>query len=212
MIEWLEQLVYEERLRKLILFILEKRRFGEDLVSPYRCLKGEYNEDKVGLFSVTSSDMTRGNGNEIKRFCLNLMKQIFLCVGKNTETGCSERLCIICSLRFNWYALVTSWARMLGKITSGGLSNFNYSLILSVQSQTETFTKVTSVVPVIYISFSLKIILISSTVLHDKKWIITQNSKYLQFRTLLRKICDALHCYLFIRTNKAINPCGLNEA
>lgn len=85
--------MYEERLRKLILFILEKRRFGVDLVSPYRYLKGEYNEDKAGLFSVTSSDITRGSGNKIKSFCLNLMKQIFLCV--RTLKQVAQKDCVV---------------------------------------------------------------------------------------------------------------------
>ena len=50
MIRWLEHLSYQDRLRELGLFSLEKRRLWGDLIVTFQYLKGNYKEDGGGLF------------------------------------------------------------------------------------------------------------------------------------------------------------------
>jgi len=79
MIRGLEYLSYEDRLRELVLFSLEKRRLRGDLTAAFQYLKGAYRKDGEGLFTGVCSDRTRWNGSKLKkgRFRLNIRKKFF---------------------------------------------------------------------------------------------------------------------------------------
>ena len=75
----LEHFSYEERLRELWLFSLEKRRLWGDLRASFQYLKGAYRKGGERLFIRECRDRTRGNRFQLKegRFRLHIRKKLF---------------------------------------------------------------------------------------------------------------------------------------
>ncbi|KAK4826726.1 hypothetical protein QYF61_010979 [Mycteria americana] len=79
MIRELEHLSYEDRLRELGLFRLEKRRLRGDLLAAFQYLTGTYRKEGERPFSKACHDRTRSNGFKLRegRFRLDLRKKLF---------------------------------------------------------------------------------------------------------------------------------------
>jgi len=62
-IQGLEHLSYEDKLKELALFSQEKRRLGEDFIAAFQYLKTAYKHEGNQLFTWANSDRSRGNFN-----------------------------------------------------------------------------------------------------------------------------------------------------
>jgi len=75
----MEHLLYEDRLRELGLFSLQKRSLHGDLRAAFQYLKGNYKKEGDRLFSKAFCDRTWGNGFQLKErsFSLDIGKKFF---------------------------------------------------------------------------------------------------------------------------------------
>ena len=78
MIEGLEHLSREDRLRELGLFSLEKKRLQGDLSGAFQYLKGGHRKEGDRLFSRICGEWTWGNGFKLKKgsFILDIRKKV----------------------------------------------------------------------------------------------------------------------------------------
>jgi len=78
-IRGLKDLFYEERLRELRLFSLEKRKVWGHHIAAFQYLKGAYKEAGEGIFTRACHDRTKGNGFKLKdsTFRLDTKKKFF---------------------------------------------------------------------------------------------------------------------------------------
>jgi len=85
MIRGLEHVSYEDRLRELGLFSLEKRTLWGHLITAFQYQKGAYRKDGDNLFSKACCDRTKNNGFKLRevRFKVDIRQKFFTMVVKH---------------------------------------------------------------------------------------------------------------------------------
>uniref|UniRef100_A0A803TIG3 Reverse transcriptase domain-containing protein n=1 Tax=Anolis carolinensis TaxID=28377 RepID=A0A803TIG3_ANOCA len=111
MIKGLENKPYEERLKELDMFRLQKRRLRGDMIAMYKYVNGSHREEGASLFSAALQTRTRNNGFKLqeRRFHLNIRKN-FLTVRRavrqwNSLPGLWWRLLLWRLLSRGWMAI-----------------------------------------------------------------------------------------------------------
>uniref|UniRef100_A0A803SME4 Reverse transcriptase domain-containing protein n=1 Tax=Anolis carolinensis TaxID=28377 RepID=A0A803SME4_ANOCA len=76
MIKGLENKSYEQWLKELGMFSLQKRRLRGDMIAMYKYVRGSHREERASLFSAALLTRTRNNGFKLqeRRFHLNIRK------------------------------------------------------------------------------------------------------------------------------------------
>ena len=79
MIRGLKHLPYEDRLRELRLFSLQKTRLQGDLIAAFQYSKRDYKQKGNQVFTWVDSDRTRGNGFNLNEgmFRLDVREKLF---------------------------------------------------------------------------------------------------------------------------------------
>ena len=95
MIRGLEHLSYEDKLKELRLFSLEKRRLLGDGIAAFQYLKGAYRKAGEGLFIKACSNRPWGNGFKLEEggFRLDIRKKFLNCEGDETLEEVARRGC-----------------------------------------------------------------------------------------------------------------------
>ena len=89
-----KHLPYEDRLRELDLFSLEKRSLQDDLIAAFQYLKGAYKQEGSKLFGRVDNSRTKGNSFKLKegRFRLDVRGKFLTRTVVRCWNSCPERL------------------------------------------------------------------------------------------------------------------------